>query len=477
MLTRIQSYRCAIVVCSVSAVVLHGAATSHAQCAASVIQTLRPDYITSDDRFADAVAVDGTWVAVGAPNGESATFSVTGTVTMYEIVPGAGSPMLIERQRLIAPDAESGDKFGSAVAIDGTTMVIGAPWKDDLGANVGGAYTYEFNGSEWVYDSELLPFDYEPNDSFGLSVAIRGNQIAVASPYRRCCGGTTVVGLVHVFQQSSGGAWHLYDTIADPVTGSSSGLGLSLAFHGDSLLAGAPFGASVILVFDDNGTAYEFESRLFPQTTNSEGFGIAMEIEDDQLFVGAPGDTIDGHQSGAVHVYEANAFGQWNPAGLIRPMQPAAGLYFGWSVSAHWNSMIIGAGNEIDGQSLAGAAFLFNRVQGQWLQRDRLSPTDMDDHAQYSRAVACYGELVMIGVPNSRELLPGFGDLIVYRASHACSCAADVADENGLVDVFDLIELLANWGADGAGAALDAPYNSVDVFDLLRLLQLWGPCP
>jgi len=44
------------------------------------------------------------------------------------------------------------------------------------------------------------------------------------------------------------------------------------------------------------------------------------------------------------------------------------------------------------------------------------------------------------------------------------------------VDVFDLLELLGNWGADGAGADLAAPLNTVDVFDLLELLGSWGPC-
>jgi len=43
-----------------------------------------------------------------------------------------------------------------------------------------------------------------------------------------------------------------------------------------------------------------------------------------------------------------------------------------------------------------------------------------------------------------------------------------------LVNVFDLLELLANWGSDGPGADLDEPNDVVNVFDLLALLSAWG---
>jgi len=57
------------------------------------------------------------------------------------------------------------------------------------------------------------------------------------------------------------------------------------------------------------------------------------------------------------------------------------------------------------------------------------------------------------------------------------SCTADIAGDDNEVNVFDLLELLANWGADGPGADLDEPNDIVNVFDLLALLSAWGACP
>ncbi len=61
------------------------------------------------------------------------------------------------------------------------------------------------------------------------------------------------------------------------------------------------------------------------------------------------------------------------------------------------------------------------------------------------------------------------------------TCLADIADStstnpDGLVNVFDLLELLDNWGTSGNGAGIAAPTNVVDVFDLLALLDAWGDC-
>jgi len=55
-------------------------------------------------------------------------------------------------------------------------------------------------------------------------------------------------------------------------------------------------------------------------------------------------------------------------------------------------------------------------------------------------------------------------------------CPADLAEDDNTVNVFDLLELLAGWGADGAGADLAEPNDVVNVFDLLELLGQWGPC-
>lgn len=53
-------------------------------------------------------------------------------------------------------------------------------------------------------------------------------------------------------------------------------------------------------------------------------------------------------------------------------------------------------------------------------------------------------------------------------------CAGDCGDENGSVDIVDLLALLAEW--DGPGACDLDGSGAVDINDLLDLLAGWGPC-
>lgn len=56
-----------------------------------------------------------------------------------------------------------------------------------------------------------------------------------------------------------------------------------------------------------------------------------------------------------------------------------------------------------------------------------------------------------------------------------CECPADV-DDNGSVDVADLLALLAAWGPCSDCNADTDGNGTVDVQDLLALLAAWGPC-
>ncbi len=72
----------------------------------------------------------------------------------------------------------------------------------------------------------------------------------------------------------------------------------------------------------------------------------------------------------------------------------------------------------------------------------------------------------------------GGGSMIVRRVElHTLNqCPADVQNNDSSINVFDLLELLANWGTDGLGAAIAPQDDVVDVFDLLDLLAAWGDC-
>ncbi|MHC5024445.1 MAG: GC-type dockerin domain-anchored protein [Planctomycetota bacterium] len=56
------------------------------------------------------------------------------------------------------------------------------------------------------------------------------------------------------------------------------------------------------------------------------------------------------------------------------------------------------------------------------------------------------------------------------------ACPADVAGDDGVVDISDLLAMLGAWGSNDPQFDLDMS-GTVDINDLLDLLSAWGPCP
>ena len=124
-----------------------------------------------------SVAVDGNIAVVGAPFDDVGGYSA-GVVKVYEARTGA---LLLT---LTNPSPASPDRFGGAVSISGTRIVVGAK---------GDVYGPAYRGRSYVYDlSSRMPAApvatlTNPaaalNDGFGFAVGISGTRIVVTAPH------------------------------------------------------------------------------------------------------------------------------------------------------------------------------------------------------------------------------------------------------------------------------------------------------
>lgn len=155
------------------------------------VARLLPPGSYTEDGFGGAIALSGCSVGaceeptmlVGSA-GDDNRGSNTGAARVY-VAPGGPDGTWYYVDLLTASDAAWDDGFGCAVALDGTTGVIGSRADDDRGARSGSAYVFEANGGEpmsyWQQTAKLVPDDGGPDDYFGHSVALRGNTIVVGT--------------------------------------------------------------------------------------------------------------------------------------------------------------------------------------------------------------------------------------------------------------------------------------------------------
>ena len=139
----------------------------------------------ASDFFGMAVAVDGDTVVCGASSDSIGSTDDQGSA--YIFVRGNGWSSGTETAKLTASDGAWLDEFGKAVSVSGDVVVVGARW-DDWGttplSDKGSAYVFVEPISGWADTTEsekLTASDGEAIDEFGTSVAIDGQTLVVGA--------------------------------------------------------------------------------------------------------------------------------------------------------------------------------------------------------------------------------------------------------------------------------------------------------
>ncbi len=186
-----------------------------------LLQTFSDPNPASGDSFGYSVALDRDVALVGAPKKDD-----SGAAYLFE----ASSGKLL--QAFSNPTPASGDSFGSSVAIDEDAAVVGAPSKNAGASYSGEAYLFE------VSTGELLQTFSNPEpasgDSFGSSVAIDGDTAIVGAPYKESEAYNS--GEVYLFETSTG---ELLQTFSNPTPARGNQFGNSVAIDGDAAIVGA----------------------------------------------------------------------------------------------------------------------------------------------------------------------------------------------------------------------------------------------
>ena len=82
---------------------------------------------------------------------------------------------ITQQQKLVANDGAAYDQFGSSVALDGDTLVVGADWDDDKGSASGSVYVFVRSGTTWTQQQILIANDGGSGDFFGARAALDGD--------------------------------------------------------------------------------------------------------------------------------------------------------------------------------------------------------------------------------------------------------------------------------------------------------------
>ena len=361
------------------------------------------------DQFGLSVAIDGSTVVVGAFQVGQAP----GAAYVF-VKPANGWANMTQIAELTASDAQAGDCFACSVAISRSTIVVGSAGHEVNGNLAeGAAYVYVEPAQGWTNmteTAELTASDGVPDTLLGNSVAIDGSTVIAGAP-----GVYPVQGKAYVFEEPEGG-WVDTTQTAEFLPSDAfnyDNFGFSVSISGGTVLVGAPdlsigspeVGRGYIFVEPPGGWVNMTQTAELMASDGKigNGFGFSVATEDSTAIIGAPG-----HLSGgAVYVFVEPQSGWKNKQQTATLLSGSNDGSFGWSSSIDGSVVIGGAPNV---SASRGAAFVFVRPSGGWRSSSKptleLSIPFTYKGDSFGVSVAISGTTGVVGAPSGADVSP-----------------------------------------------------------------------
>jgi FG-GAP repeat len=285
-------------------------------------------------------------------NGNQADNSANVSGAAYVFTRSAG--VWSQQAYVKASNTEAGDFFGYSLALSGDTLAVGAYGEDSNATGVGGnqadnsasgsgaVYVFTRSAGVWSQQAYVKASNTGAGDSFGYSVALAGDTLAVGAwtedSNATGVGGNQAdnsagdSGAVYVFTRSAG-VWSQQAYLKASNTGASDSFGYSVALSGDSLAVGA-----------------------YGEDSNATGVG-GNQADNSAI------------QSGAVYVFTRSG-STWTQEAYVKASNTGGADLFGDSVALSGDTLAVSAttedsnatgvgGNEADNSVInAGAAYV-----------------------------------------------------------------------------------------------------------------------
>ena len=343
------------------------------------------------------------------------TYTPTSSPTLGEFI----FPKL---NTILFPDEsiDEGAFFGSSVAVDRRTIVVGIQ-EDDNGVGSAIVYKYDSVNRTFFEEAKLTPSNGEPTDDFGRAVAISGDFIIVGAQKNDDAGIDT--GAAYIYMRSeverAEGDWAEVARLTPPDAQENERFGISVAIHNKVAIIGANgadqngenSGAAYIFSLVDD--EWQFTQKLVaPDGEAGDNFGFSVAIDGSQAAVGA---VWDGDKSGSVYIY-ALTKGIWTVEGKFVADGGNPDDQFGWSLAMWERTLAVGAFADDTSGLDSGAVYIFEKDSNEvWYQQARVTPSDGEDNDHFGRSVDIHKDWLIVSSPFDDEAGIEAGSVYIYE--------------------------------------------------------------
>ncbi|MEM7296871.1 MAG: hypothetical protein AAF391_01230, partial [Bacteroidota bacterium] len=295
------------------------------------------------------------------------------------------------QSKLLPADPLGQDFFGQRVALSGNRALIAT------GATTRRVYYYELENEVWVSKGQVSSDSQVSFNAFGQGLALEGDRAMVGAP-----NGLEVVGSVYYFEFENG-EWVQKQEISPNDGSNHDRFGHSVSISGDRAIIGS-------IEDDDSGNAsgsayiFEFQNGVWVQTDKFTGndsilddnFGRRVHLDGDRAIVGVRGHIDQGVNEGAAYVFELQGNEWIQTAKLLRDDGDLGGE-FGENILLRGDRAVVSNMTDDDNGSSAGAVYVFDLIDGSWVQAPKVIPNDGGFAKRFGSSVFLADDKMYVG--------------------------------------------------------------------------------
>lgn len=483
--------------------------------------------------FASALGRHADLFLVGA-RGDSTKRPFAGAAHLLRL--SSADATFTTEATVFAADPFDNDLFGFAVAIHANVAAISAPFDDDTYSSSGSVYIFEFNGADWIQIQKLHATDPGSFHYFGQALALDDTHLLVGA--RQAHGAASNSGAVYVFTRDQPANTFTFTQKFSPANAAPvDNFGGAIALSPERALIGAPLrddnfpNSGAAYIYNRSGPPnapfVEHAKLLANNPATGSNFGQSVSLDGNLALVGAPSHTFTPPSppggatrafAGAAYLFQRNtSTDAWPLLTRLDRANPAANERFGASVvirssaaPVQLSAALLGAPGAVGSSSIPGAALYFalDPADSIWKERWRLVAPTAAINDTLGSTVALFEHLAIAGAPTNDapavspnpvrpdagaiftfDLRPTIGRVDVNRDGLVNQLDLDPVLNDVLwesrkradllpdliVDFFDFVRFLDDYGRTGSGIAADFNRdNVVNFLDLIYILDAFG---
>ena len=205
-----------------------------------------------------------------------------------------------------------------------------------------------------------------------------------------------------------------------PSTGlsASDGYGNAVAISGNYAIIGTVLENEAYIFERDGAGNWDGGQRLTPASEGSR-FGEDVDIEGNRAIVGMRNNATGRTEN--AEIWQRDGGGVWVRQQVITASDNVFGDYFGFSVGISGDYAIVGAYQEDDAGSQAGAAYIYERDgAGVWQQVQKLVPSSIAPASDaFGYSVAISGDYAIVGAENDATAGSSYGAVYIFERDGA----------------------------------------------------------